>query len=176
MTIKKLLLICICFLVSFVILTTIFSDNGYLVNRSLVKRYEALKQKEELLEVQVASLSKQYESLDENSAMDDLALSLGYNREGEKVFYFQTPDEIEEQNKIVDEKLPEIYKGISMKIIFLISFGFSFFMALIILFLSRKKGSSETLTNEEGEKHYENYDFWFWWKKYRKNIPAFSWG
>ena len=90
MTIKKPLLICICFLVSFVLLTTIFSDNGYLVNRSLVKRYEALKQKEELLEVQVASLSKQYESLDENSAMDDLALSLGYNREGEKVFYFQT--------------------------------------------------------------------------------------
>ena len=167
MTIKKLLLICLCFLLPFVILTTIFSDNGYLVYRSLVKRYDALKQKEELLEVQVASLAKQYESLDDNSAMDDLALSLGYNREGEKVFYFQTPDEIEEQNIFVEEKLPEVYKGLSMKIIFLISFGFSFFMALIILFLTRKKDSNDTLIQGEGEKHYENYDFWFWWKKYR---------
>lgn len=167
MTIKKLLLICICFLVPFVILTTIFSDNGYLVNRSLVKRYEALKQKEELLEVQVASLAKQYESLDENSAMDDLALSLGYNREGEKVFYFQTPDEVEEKNNQVEEKLPEIYKGLSMKIIFAISFCFSLLMAPIILFLTRKNVRNDTLIQEEGEKHYENYDFWFWWKEYR---------
>ena len=45
MTIKKLLLICLSFLLFSVTLTGIFSENGYLVNRSLKARYEALKQR-----------------------------------------------------------------------------------------------------------------------------------
>ena len=95
MTIKKLLLICLSFLLFSVTLTGIFSENGYLVNRSLKARYEALKQREELYEVRLKALERQRDSLSEDSALDDLALRLGYNREGEKVFYFETPDETE---------------------------------------------------------------------------------
>ena len=108
MTIKKLLLMLLCFLIPCVFLITIFGENGYLVNRSLEKRYEALKQKEELYLVKVASLTQQYEQLDENSAMDDLALSLGYNREGEKVFYFQEPDVEYSENTVYKDDLPQI--------------------------------------------------------------------
>ena len=126
MTIKKLLLMLLCFLIPCVFLITIFGENGYLVNRSLEKRYEALKQKEELYLVKVASLTQQYEQLDENSAMDDLALSLGYNREGEKVFYFQEPDVEYSENTVYKDDLPQIYHGMSLSLIFLISLAICF--------------------------------------------------
>ena len=106
MTIKKLLLICLSFLLFSVTLTGIFSENGYLVNRSLKARYEALKQREELYEVRLKALERQRDSLSEDSALDDLALRLGYNREGEKVFYFETPDETENVRTYADDPLP----------------------------------------------------------------------
>lgn len=159
MTIKKLLLISLCFLIPFVILITIFGENGYLVNQSLEKRYEALRQKEELYSVKVASLSKQYELLDENSAMDDLALSLGYNREGEKVFYFQEPDiEYSSKQTTVDE-LPSIYHGMSFSLVFIISISICFICTLLIIFISHRKKKDEE-SNFEGEKYHEDYDFW----------------
>lgn len=159
MTIKKLLLISLCFLMPFVILITIFGENGYLVNKSLEKRYEVLKQKEELYLVKVASLSKQYELLDENSAMDDLALSLGYNREGEKVFYFQEPDvEYSSKETYVDE-LPPIYHGMSLLIIFIISSAICFVCTIFILILTRNKNIIDE-SNYEGEVYHGDYDFW----------------
>ena len=144
MTIKKLLLMLLCFLIPCVFLITIFGENGYLVNRSLEKRYEALKQKEELYLVKVASLTQQYEQLDENSAMDDLALSLGYNREGEKVFYFQEPDVEYSENTVYKDDLPQIYHGMSLSLIFLISLAICFVCSILILVLFRHKSNDES--------------------------------
>lgn len=157
MTIKKLLLICLSFLLFSVTLTGIFSENGYLVNRSLKARYEALKQREELYEVRLKALERQRDSLSEDSALDDLALRLGYNREGEKVFYFETPDETENVRTYADDPLPETYKGISTWILLLVSAGLTIPVAVIVLLCGRKKEGCE----EEGsERNYnEDYDF-----------------
>ena len=160
MTIKKLLLMLLCFLIPCVFLITIFGENGYLVNRSLEKRYESLKQKEELYLVKVASLTQQYEQLDENSAMDDLALSLGYNREGEKVFYFQEPDVEYSENTVYKDDLPQIYHGMSLSLIFLISLAICFVCSILILVLFRHK-SNDKSDVYRGDNYHEDYDFWF---------------
>lgn len=157
MTIKKLLLICLSFLLFSVTLTGIFSENGYLVNRSLKARYEALKQREELYEVRLRALERQRDSLSEDSALDDLALRLGYNREGEKVFYFETPDETENVRTYADDPLPETYKGICTWILLLVSAGLTIPVAVIVLFCGRKK---EGFEEEGAERNYnEDYDF-----------------
>ena len=157
MTIKKLLLICLSFLLFSVTLTGIFSENGYLVNRSLKARYEALKQREELYEVRLKALERQRDSLSEDSALDDLALRLGYNREGEKVFYFETPDETENVRTYADDPLPETYKGICTWILLLVSAGLTIPVAVIVLLCGRKK---EGFEEEGAERNYnEVYDF-----------------
>ena len=157
MTIKKLLLICLSFLLFSVTLTGIFSENGYLVNRSLKARYEALKQREELYEVRLKALERQRDSLSEDSALDDLALRLGYNREGEKVFYFETPDETENVRTYADDPLPETYKGICTWILLLVSAGLTIPVAVIVLLCGRKK---EGFEEESAERNYnEDYDF-----------------
>ena len=157
MTIKKLLLICLSFLLFSVTLTGIFSENGYLVNRSLKARYEALKQREELYEVRLKALERQRDSLSEDSALDDLALRLGYNREGEKVFYFETPDETENVRTYADDPLPETYKGICTWILLLVSAGLTIPVAVIVLLCGRKKEGCE---EEVAERNYnEDYDF-----------------
>ncbi|MDY4799416.1 MAG: hypothetical protein SO157_08770 [Bullifex sp.] len=157
MTIKKLLLICLSFLLFSVTLTGIFSENGYLVNRSLKARYEALKQREELYEVRLKALERQRDSLSEDSALDDLALRLGYNREGEKVFYFETPDETENVRTYADDPLPETYKGICTWILLLVSAGLTIPVAVIVLLCGRKK---EGFEEEGAERNYnEDYDF-----------------
>ena len=157
MTIKKLLLICLSFLLFSVTLTGIFSENGYLVNRSLKARYEALKQREELYEVRLKALERQRDSLSEDSALDDLALRLGYNREGEKVFYFETPDETENVRTYADDPLPETYKGICTWILLLVSAGLTIPVAVIVLLCVRKK---EGFEEEGAERNYnEDYDF-----------------
>ena len=157
MTIKKLLLISLIFLFFSVTLTGIFSENGYLVNRSLKARYEALKQREELYEVRLKALERQRDSLSEDSALDDLALRLGYNREGEKVFYFETPDETENVRTYADDPLPETYKGICTWILLLVSAGLTIPVAVIVLLCGRKK---EGFEEEGAERNYnEDYDF-----------------
>ena len=157
MTIKKLLLICLSFLLFSVTLTGIFSENGYLVNRSLKARYEALKQREELYEVRLKALERQRDSLSEDSALDNLALRLGYNREGEKVFYFETPDETENVRTYADDPLPETYKGICTWILLLVSAGLTIPVAVIVLLCGRKK---EGFEEEGAERNYnEDYDF-----------------
>ena len=157
MTIKKLLLICLSFLLFSVTLTGIFSENGYLVNRSLKARYEALKQREELYEVRLKALERQRDSLSEDSALDDLALRLGYNREGEKVFYFETPDETENVRTYADDPLPETYKGFCTWILLLVSAGLTIPVAVIVLLCGRKK---EGFEEEGAERNYnEDYDF-----------------
>ena len=157
MTIKKLLLICLSFLLFSVTLTGIFSENGYLVNRSLKARYEALKQREELYEVRLKALERPRDSLSEDSALDDLALRLGYNREGEKVFYFETPDETENVRTYADDPLPETYKGICTWILLLVSAGLTIPVAVIVLLCGRKK---EGFEEEGAERNYnEDYDF-----------------
>ncbi|MDY5055957.1 MAG: hypothetical protein SPE84_01205 [Bullifex sp.] len=128
-----------------------------MVNRSLKARYEALKQREELYEVRLKALERQRDSLSEDSALDDLALRLGYNREGEKVFYFETPDETENVRTYADDPLPETYKGISTWILLLVSAGLTIPVAVIVLLCGRKK---EGFEEEGAERNYnEDYDF-----------------
>ncbi|MGN0906622.1 MAG: septum formation initiator family protein [Bullifex sp.] len=156
MTIKKLLLICLSFLIFSVVLTAVFSQNGYLVNRSLRARYNALKQREELYEVRLRALERQMESLDETGALDDLALSLGYNREGEKVFYFDSPDEETTENRYAEDPLPEVYGGVKTYVLLLIAAGLT--VPIAVFLLVRGNGGKDE-DDTAGRNDYENYDF-----------------
>lgn len=93
MTIKKLAVVVASFLFSLLFLSIIWGKDGYLVTRSLAIRYEELKRREELYSVELESLQKQIDRSRDSDYLDDIALSLGYKGEGEKVYYFEKEDE-----------------------------------------------------------------------------------
>lgn len=112
MTIKKLAVPVASFLISLLFLTIIWGKDGYFVTRSLAKRYEELKRREELYSVELESLQKQMERSKDNDYLDDIALSLGYKGEGEKVYYFEKED-VESPTESVRESIYhyELYEG-----------------------------------------------------------------
>ena len=71
--------------------------------------------------------------LDEGAALDDLALSLGYNRSGDVVYYFQEADVPEPSGTESDDAvvLEEPYAGVDGWILALISLAVSLAVILI---------------------------------------------
>ncbi len=145
MTIKKLVVPVLSFFASLLILSIIWGENGYFVTRSLARRYEELKRREELYSVELESLGRQLERSRENDYLDDIALSLGYNREGEKVYYFENEDEINVQSAPEESIYHyELYRGEPLLKLALISVFISFvttsvYTALHLLFSARRE-------------------------------------
>lgn len=168
MTIKKvifrMILMLFSYFILFSILVSVFGPDGYLRVRSLEKQYAALEKEKELYKVRIASLEERWNSSSNQSAMDDIALSLGYNREGEKVFYFDEPDEVELSDDIaVSEEYIELYEAPDTYILALYALC-SPLLVLIVFAVSaiRKKRRGESYTDrsvERGEGSYDDYSF-----------------
>jgi cell division protein FtsB len=72
----------------FTITSGIFGKQGYLRNSGLKRQLEQQLHQEELLRLQVHSLERRKESVDSVDELRDAALRLGYNQDGNQVFYF----------------------------------------------------------------------------------------
>ncbi len=97
MTIKKLLLLMLLsYFFCFFLLLTVFSADGFLAVASMKRYYQELQKQQELYEIKLEALQMQKERSSDAEALSDVAFSLGYNKEGEKVFYFDEPDVLEE--------------------------------------------------------------------------------
>lgn len=133
MAIKKPFVGIFLFLTLFTLLSSVFGRTGYLVNRSLEERLAALERLEEEKRLEVDSLRSRIMLLDEGAALDDLALSLGYNRSGDVVYYFQEADVPEPSGTESDDAvvLEEPYAGVDGWILALISLAVSLAVILI---------------------------------------------
>ena len=112
MTTKKLFLSILMFLVLFSLLFSIFGKSGYLVNRSLENYLESLLREEEERKLRLEALEERRASLSSPEALNDIALSLGYNNDGDVVYYFETPDVIEEVPSQAGEEEDLLFEGI----------------------------------------------------------------
>ncbi len=133
MAIKKPFVGIFLFLTLFILLSSVFGRTGYLVNRSLEDRLAALERLEEEKRLEVDALRSRIMLLDEGAALDDLALSLGYNRSGDVVYYFQEADVPEPAGTEPDDAvvLEEPYAGVDGWVLALISLAVS--LAVILL-------------------------------------------
>ena len=167
MTIKKvafrLILMVVFYFISFSLLTFLFSSDGLLVSVSLEKRYKELEKEEEEYKLQIASLEKKIASASDEKSMDDIALSLGYNREGEKVFYFDSEDNLSnDEEKIAVSEKTKIYKGLTTKVIVLYSLIPPVLLLLIgfILSIFKRKSRDESVSvHIDRGGNYDDYDF-----------------
>lgn len=133
MAIKKPFVGIFLFLTLFALLSSVYGRTGYLVNRSLEDRLAALERLEEEKRLEVDALRSRIMLLDEGAALDDLALSLGYNRSGDVVYYFQEADVPEPSRTESDDAvvLEEPYAGVDGWILALISLAVSLAVILI---------------------------------------------
>jgi len=159
MTIKKLLsLMFLSYFFCLIILSVIFSENGILYNNSLKAHYAELKRQEELYEIRLEALKKQKERRYEEDYLKDIALSLGYNEEGEKVFYFDEEDVLEEVGSDENNSPKERFEGVESWILALYSL---IIPAMLLLYYILRKIFSSSADKEElpYKGGYDDYSF-----------------
>lgn len=166
MTIKKVsfqaILILISYFIMLSLLMTIFGSDGILVSRSLKQYYTYLEQEEEIYKLRIASLEERRRSAADQSSMDDIALSLGYNRQGEKVYYFDDADEIDDSTVIAyTDDRPALYKPVSSSALALWALiaPALVLIAMVIRRIISGRSTGYTESRYEGGAGYDDYDF-----------------
>lgn len=160
MTTHKLLFRTFFLLLSYIgvlmLLLFVFGEDGILVTRSLERRYEELEKIEEEYALRLSSLEKQLSASTAEDAYDDLALSLGYNRSGEKVYYFDEADVVDEGTWIVPTIPPaEVKEGTSAGTLALYALASPILLLVIMLLFDRERDDSIFEMREE--KGHEDY-------------------
>ena len=150
MATKKLFILFFVFVFIFIVLFTLFGHSGLLVNRSLQQRLE------------VQALEQQRMQVQEEDYFDDVALSLGYNRYGDVVYYFQEPDVIESPapSAARTEQPVEIYEGADAWLLALISLALTAFSAFLVFLIRHFAGRRTEHAHKDGPvSRYENFDW-----------------
>jgi len=174
MTIKKLPLLVLSFAFFFFALSLIFSPDGIVSSYTLKKRYEEVRKDEEAFRIRIENLEREKARTGDGDWLDDIALSLGYNREGESVYYFDEPDEIATESHTHSMKLESkttVYGGMAVWKRALIALALTAVEGFILLILSffkarrelRELGYSEMANaplerDSHERREYNNYD------------------
>ena len=93
MTRKILIIFALTGAISYLILLSWAGEGGYLHNQALKAESERLKYAEDVLALEVESLSARQRQGLTSDAIKDAAFKYGYLEEGEEVFYFDLPPE-----------------------------------------------------------------------------------
>ena len=162
MATKKPVVAVFLFLASFSLLFAIFSDSGILANSSLEKVLASLEREEEEKLLAIDSLQERRAAMSSRESLDDLALSLGYNREGDVVYYFQEPDVVETSTVPVKDEVPELYEGVATWILLVASLAITCLVMLLWTLLSMRLAGPEERqrkAKEKARRDYERYDW-----------------
>jgi cell division protein FtsB len=113
--------------ISFPLLLAFAGKGGYLHNNSLRSEIEQLRYEEEVLTLQVQSLSDQKEQMGSSDALRDAAFKYGYQSDGEKVYYFvDAAQDGTEQGRTQERygKAPQ-FEGLPTLVLFALALAFS---------------------------------------------------
>lgn len=122
----------------FTISSGIFGKQGYLRNSGLKKQLEQQLHEEELLRLQVHSLERRKESVNSVDELRDAALRLGYNQDGNQVFYFsedQTSGPSENVTPRSNGETIQVYEGMSSLVLGGISVAGATFIVLLAILM-----------------------------------------
>lgn len=135
------------FITSFIILFSlglgILGERGVIRNSLLKKELEAQLYSEHMLRIRVEDLVRTEQGASQGDELKDVAFRLGYNLDGDTVYYFSAPDvldPLEASSKVVTQEAPKSsFKGLSMHVLFIISLAGAT-LILISLQVMRKLG------------------------------------
>jgi cell division protein FtsB len=92
MTRKKVLIFLFTYAISFFFLLFLVGEHGVTYMVALKREVGHLAYQKEELSSKVDSLRKEEQQLEQGSGVKDAAFKLGYQREGEQVYYFEEKD------------------------------------------------------------------------------------
>lgn len=142
MTRKFPLIFALSLAISFPLLLSVFGEGGFLHNQALRKEIERLRYSQQVLSLQVDSLTMQRERMGERDAIQDAAFKYGYQREGEQVFYFDLDDEALAMAAPVTAGEPysrPSFKGLPTIFVFLMALALSTLLTICYALLERKR-------------------------------------
>lgn len=141
MKVLKVLIPIAVFLISFSLLYAVFGGSGYLVNRSLGRALEALEREEEERRLEIEALERRMAQARSEAAYNDIALSLGYNQEGDVVYYFSDEDVLEPAWDEVDPgEDVVVWEGVPTWILALTALALTVALSALCVFLLRRYG------------------------------------
>jgi len=121
-------------ILTYFILLGLLGEEGYLHSRAMRRELETLRQRQEVLNLQVEALEKQKELMSSQDALKDAAFRFGYQGEGEQVFYFTNGDS-QEQARHAKPSLSDTdgrtFEGLSKPWVALIALAFSLLFTLV---------------------------------------------
>lgn len=166
MTTRKVLLSAFASFMLFIVLLSVFGHSGVLVNRSLAAKLDELSRQEQERRLEIEALEERRGQVSSEAYFDDVALSLGYEREGDLVFYFEDPDVLEVTSSVQappDEEPVEVWEGVDSWILALVAAGF-WILLLVVMFLVQTfrhgpRGEGDAGRTESGRRGLDEFDW-----------------
>jgi cell division protein FtsB len=128
--------------ISFFVLLGILGKQGFLNNLSLKQELEAIRYKNGVINLQVESLERQQKELESGEGLRDAAFKLGYQSEGEQVYYFSDEEASQQESKTDDfSPIPSnrTFSGFSSLWIFLMALAFSLIFTVSLVFAANRR-------------------------------------
>ncbi|AEV28310.1 septum formation initiator [Sphaerochaeta pleomorpha str. Grapes] len=128
--------------ISFFILLGILGKQGFFRNLSLKQELEAIRYKNEVINLQVESLKRQESELQSGEGLKDAAFKLGYQSEGEQVYYFSDEGAGQTEGKASpyrSEQKQRTFLGFSVFWIFIIALAFSLLFTVFFVFAANRR-------------------------------------
>jgi cell division protein FtsB len=142
MTRKIAVIFTLSLVISFFLLLGTLGKQGFLNNLYLKQELGAVRYKKDVLSLQVESLKRQQSELQSGGGLRDAAFKLGYQSEGEQVYYFsdEMPETVKTE-KTVSSKSPErkTFRGFSILSVFLLALAFSFVLVVSYYFVANRR-------------------------------------
>lgn len=132
-------------IIAYFILIGLLGEEGYLHANAMRLELEVLRQRQEVLLLQVDSLKQQKELMSSQDALKDAAFRFGYLGEGEQVFYFTDEgegDHVQQAQESVPTKKRQPFSGFSKPWIALIALAFSSLFTLVWLLRAKRRASN----------------------------------
>ena len=164
MTTRKVLLSAFMSIMLFIILLSVFGQSGILVNRSLSARLDELSRQEEERRLEIEALEERRRQVSSEAYFDDVALSLGYEREGDVVYYFEEPDVLEDADTMSDsaedEEPLEVWKGVETWILASVSAGCGLLLFIVISIVGAHGGGRRgDADNRDARRRHDEFDW-----------------
>lgn len=140
--IRKIALIYIFILiVTYFTLLGLFGQEGFFHARSTKAELELLRQRQEVLLLQVDSLEQQKKLMSSQDALKDAAFRFGYQVEGEQVFYFTDDDQgdsVRQERDSIPKVENRAFAGFPKLWIALMALVFSFLFTVVYVLVKQR--------------------------------------